>query len=104
MIDGKERKLGPGETIGIARGIPHKMWNSDGETAVALWRTRPAGRTADWFATIDRLGAGGTKSPSLPALAKAVTRHSDVFRLAVVPLALRPVVQIGLRVLALADR
>jgi hypothetical protein len=33
-----------------------------------------------------------------------VSGHSDVFRLAVVPLPLRPVVQVGLRVLALADR
>lgn len=104
VIDGNEHKLGPGETTTIPRGTPHKMWNAGDETAVALWRTRPAGRTLEWFETVDRLSEGGTKKPSLPALAKAVTRNSDVFRLAVMPIPLRPVAQAALRVVALADR
>lgn len=50
-----------------------------------MWRTRPGGRTAEWFATVDRLTAGGTRKPPQPAMAKALTSHSDVFVLAVGP-------------------
>jgi hypothetical protein len=51
---------------------PHKMSNAGAEAATAVWRTRPAGRTADWFRTVDRLGAGGARKPRLPGLAKGV--------------------------------
>jgi hypothetical protein len=80
------------------------MWNPGHEAATALWRTRPAGRTAEWFATIDRLSAGGTRKPPVPAIAKAVTQYSDVFVLAVGPKQARPAVQLALRAVGLADR
>jgi quercetin dioxygenase-like cupin family protein len=103
-IDGEERQLEAGDKLVIARGTPHKMWNPGSETATALWRTRPAGRTAEWFATIDRLTAGGTRKPSLPAMAKAVTQYSDVFVLAVGPKQAQPAVQLALRAVGLVDR
>ncbi|MGZ4225494.1 MAG: cupin domain-containing protein [Solirubrobacteraceae bacterium] len=65
-IDGEERSLGPRDTLVIPRGTPHKMWNPGGETATALWRTRPAGRTAEWFAAIDRLTAAARASRRFP--------------------------------------
>jgi hypothetical protein len=80
------------------------MWNAGNEVATALWRTRPAGRTAEWFETIDRLTNGGTRKPPTPAMAKAVTAHSDVFVLAIGPSRLRPVVALALRAVALAGR
>jgi mannose-6-phosphate isomerase-like protein (cupin superfamily) len=104
VVDGVKHELDPGYKLQIPRGTAHKMWNPGDETATAVWRTRPAGRTADWFATIDRLTAGGTRKPPTPALAKAVTAHSDVFQLAVGPSQLRPLVNLGLRAVALADR
>jgi quercetin dioxygenase-like cupin family protein len=104
VVDGVKHELGPGDTLQIPRGTPHKMWNAGDETAIAVWRTRPAGRTAEWFATIDRLTEGGTRKPPTPAMAKAVTAHSDVFQLAVGPSRLRPLVALGLRAVALADR
>lgn len=103
-VDGDERTLGPGDTLVIPRGTPHKMWHAGGETATAVWRTRPAGRTAEWFATIDRLTAAGTRKPPMPAMAKAVTQFSDVFVLAVGPKAARPAVQLALRAVGLVDR
>jgi quercetin dioxygenase-like cupin family protein len=103
-VDGEERTLDTGDTLLIPRGTAHKMWNPGHETATALWRTRPAGRTAEWFATIDRLSAGGTRKPPLPAVAKAVTQYSDVFVLAVGPKQARPAVQLALRAVGLADR
>lgn len=96
-IDGAERRLEPGDTLVIPRDTPHKMWNPGSETATAVWRTRPAGRTAEWFATIDRLTAGGTRKPPMPAMAKALTQYADVFVLAVGPKQARPAVQLALR-------
>ena len=93
----RAQRSGPGDALTIPRGTPHKMWNPGSETATAIWRTRPAGRTAEWFATIDRLTAGGTRKPPLPAMAKAVTQYSDVFVLAVGPKAARPAVGLALR-------
>jgi mannose-6-phosphate isomerase-like protein (cupin superfamily) len=104
VVDGVKHELGPGYRLQIPRGTAHKMWNPGNETATAIWRTRPAGRTADWFATVDRLTEGGTRKPPTPALAKAVAAHSDVFQLAVGPSQLRPLVNLGLRAVALADR
>jgi mannose-6-phosphate isomerase-like protein (cupin superfamily) len=101
FVDGVERQLGPGDTLVVPRGTPHKMWNSGDEVTTALWRTRPAGRTHDWLSTIHRIGAGGTRKPPLPALAKAATKYSDVFRLVVRPKPLQPLADLALRVLAL---
>ena len=104
MVAGEERSLGPGDTLEIPRGTPHNMWNSGTETASAAGRTRPAGGTADWFRPGDRLSDGGTRKPPLPAMANALTSHSDVFQLAVGPRQLWPLVRVALRRVALADR
>jgi quercetin dioxygenase-like cupin family protein len=102
-VEGSERTLGPGESLEIPRGTPHKMWNPGHERATAMWHTRPAGRTAEWFRTVDRLGKGGTRKPALPAMANALSSYSDVFQLAIGPRAARPIVNTFLRILALVD-
>ena len=104
MVDGVQRQLGPGETLQVPRGTPHKRWNAGAEIATAVWRTRRAARTAEWFRTVDRLSVGGTRKSPLPGLAKALTEYSDVFRLAIRPKPLRPIVYFALRVLAVAAR
>jgi quercetin dioxygenase-like cupin family protein len=104
IVDGAERQLGPGDTLQIPPRTPHKMWNAGNETATASWRTRPAGRTADWFRTVDRLGAGGTRKPPVRGLAKGLSEYSDVFRLVIRPEPLRPLADLVLRVVALTDR
>ena len=104
VVDGVERVLGPGDSLEIPRGTPHTMWNQGSEQARVSWRTRPAGRTAEWFRTIDRLGHGGKRNPPLPAMAAALTRYGDVFQLAIGPRPLRPAVRAALRLLALAAR
>jgi hypothetical protein len=104
IVNGVQRQLGPGDTLRIPRRTPHRMWNAGNETALALWRTRPAGRTRDWFRTIDRLTVAGTRRPPRPALAKAVTKYSDVFQLAIRPKPLQPLVYLALRALALGWR
>jgi mannose-6-phosphate isomerase-like protein (cupin superfamily) len=78
--------LGPGETIDIPRRTVHQFWNPGSEPARVIWQVRPAGRTADWFASIDalyregRVGRAGT--PGALAFAVLLTEFPDVFRLA----------------------
>jgi quercetin dioxygenase-like cupin family protein len=101
LIDGRQRLLMVGDRLEIPRGTPHTMWNASGEQARVSWRTRPAGRTAEWFREVDRLTSGGTRNPPLPAMAAVLTNYSDAFRLAVGPKPLWPVARAALRVLAL---
>lgn len=81
VVDGVEHTLRAGDTLDIPRGAPHKMWNPSDERAVALWLTRPAGRTAEWFRTVDRLGAGGTRPAPSDELVRALSEYADVFQL-----------------------
>jgi hypothetical protein len=70
------------------------MWNGGDAEARALWRTAPAGRTADWFAALDglqqsgRVGRSGLPSPL--AFGAYITEYSDVFRLGGPQVLLRP--------------
>jgi hypothetical protein len=63
------------------------MWNPGPEPARVLWQTRPAGRTEEWFAAIDRLHregrVGGDGMPGPLAFSVLLTEYDDVFRLAV---------------------
>ena len=80
---GPERKLHAGETIDIPRGTKHQMWNSAAAEARVRWETKPAGRTEEWFRSVDGLvrEAGG-KQPSPLAFAPLIDEYRDVFRLA----------------------
>ena len=93
-VDGQQRTLEPGESIDIPRGTVHQMWNGGDAQARALWRTEPAGRTADWFAALDglqrsgRVGRNGMPTPV--AFGAYLTEYSDVFRLGGPQVLLRP--------------
>lgn len=59
VVDGEERRLGPGDAITIPAGVPHHFVN-DGETdAVAIQEARPALRTAEFFETYFAMAARG---------------------------------------------
>src|ERR1044072_6220401 len=59
-VDGEERTLEQGDTLDIPKGTPHQMWNPSDDPAHVKWETRPAGRTEQWFGTIDALYEDGT--------------------------------------------
>ena len=104
-LDGQERDLRQGETIDIPRGTKHQMWNPNDESARVLWQTRPAGRTEQWFRSINRLHEQGrVRKSGMPgplAFGVYLNEFSDVFRLAVGPEFLtRPLIS----VLAMAGR
>jgi quercetin dioxygenase-like cupin family protein len=100
-VGGREVVLRAGDVLDIPRGTVHSMWNSGSERARVLWQVRPAGRTQQWFASIDavhqsgRVGRDGM--PGILAYAVFLTEFRDVFRLAT-PAA--PVVRALLAVLA----
>jgi quercetin dioxygenase-like cupin family protein len=93
-VDGGERVLRAGETIEIPRRAVHQIWNAGDVPARALWRTSPAGRTEQWFRSIDalyregRVGRDGTPGPL--AFGVLLTEYRDVFRLAAPDLLTRP--------------
>ena len=51
VVDGRERRLGPGDAIAIPAGTAHRFANDGSEDAVAIQEFRPAMRTAEFFAT-----------------------------------------------------
>ncbi|TML79431.1 MAG: cupin domain-containing protein [Actinobacteria bacterium] len=91
-VDGDDRTLSAGETLDIPRGTKHQMWNASSAETRLLWQTRPAGRTEQWFRTIDRLiRENGGRMPGPAAFAAVLGEYRDVFRLAAAPdWALRP--------------
>jgi mannose-6-phosphate isomerase-like protein (cupin superfamily) len=100
-VDGREHELGPSDVLDIPRGAVHQFWNPGPATATAVWQVRPAGRTEQWFSSIDalhrtgRVGSDGMPSPL--AYAVFLTEFRDVFRLAT-PAA--PLVRAALALLA----
>ena len=88
-IEGEERELSPGDSLDIARGTKHQMWNGSDEPARVLWQTRPGGRTEQWFRSLDalqrsgRVGKDGMPGPL--AFGVYLTEFRDVFRLGVGP-------------------
>src|SRR5918998_1000464 len=54
-VDGELRELRLGDVLEVPRGSVHQMWNASEQPVRALWRTAPAGRTAEWFTALDGL-------------------------------------------------
>jgi hypothetical protein len=88
-LDGEERDLGMGETLDIPRRTSHQVWNRGDVDTSAIWQTRPALRTEDWFRSIDRLfregRVGKNDMPGPLAFGVYLTEYRDVFRLSSPP-------------------
>ena len=82
-IDGDERELRAGDTLDIAAGTVHSMWNEGPEPARTLWQTRPALRTEDFFeqtAAVFSEAREQGRDPDGQKLAEIVQTFSDEFR------------------------
>ena len=81
--DGPEQTAGEGETLDVARGTPHVMWNAADAPTRTRWITRPAGRTEEWFRALDsfqrRIEAGETVAGD--EYVRALEEYADVFRI-----------------------
>jgi mannose-6-phosphate isomerase-like protein (cupin superfamily) len=89
-IEGEERELHAGDSLDVEPGVVHAMWNEGPERARALWQTRPALRTENFFETIMRLGGAG-KAGVLQTAVIANT-YRDEFRTTSPPQAIQAVV------------
>lgn len=100
-----ERELAAGDEIEIPRRTPHQMWNPSAEPARVRWTTRPAGRTLEWFRSVDALHRSGRVDedgmPGSLAFAVLIDEFSDSFRLAVGP---DPLVRVAIAGLAVVGR
>jgi mannose-6-phosphate isomerase-like protein (cupin superfamily) len=83
VVDAREVELAQGAELEIARGQVHRMWNPGEEQARTRWVTTPAGRTLDWFRTLDRvLGPDGAVTQGREVDFQALLEeYRDVFRL-----------------------
>jgi mannose-6-phosphate isomerase-like protein (cupin superfamily) len=83
-VAGRERRLGPGETISIPAGAPHFFLNDGSEDAVAIQEFRPALNTAELFTTLFGLAEHGKIDargmPSLLTLVRLGPRFADEIR------------------------
>ena len=84
VVDGTERRLGPGDKIVIPAGTPHNFRNDGDEDAVAIQEFRPALQIAEFFTAFfaladdDELDEKGM--PSLLRMSVMAPRFSDEIR------------------------
>ena len=84
VVDGNERRIGPGEEIVIPAGVPHTFRNADDADALSVQEFRPAlrieGFFRTYFALAERGELGEAGMPSLLRLAVLVPEYSDEIR------------------------
>src|SRR4030095_9853719 len=84
-VDGKERIIGPGESIVIPAGIPHRFWNEDPTEAHSIHRFSPALDIAGFFGTFFALSRDGKLNkkgiPNFLHVCIIALAHKDEIRL-----------------------
>ncbi len=80
-VDGADRHVDAGGQIDIPRGAYHWARNPHDRPALALWETRPALRTAEFFRAMS-LATGGRARPPLAEAAAILREYRDEFRMA----------------------
>jgi len=75
LVDGEERTVHAGQFIEVPRGAVHQVHNPGGVPAVAIWQTRPALRTAEFFHAIHTT----TDAEDWEGLTAALREYRDVF-------------------------
>ncbi|MGH3757900.1 cupin domain-containing protein [Actinophytocola sp.] len=81
LVDGAERLLEAGDVLDVPQGTVHAMTGAQ-DGARAIWRTRPAMRTEEFFAAMDEAQRRGG---SLLDLVPVVRAHRAEFRLTTPP-------------------
>jgi len=80
-VGGTERVVSAGESIEVPRGTFHRARNPGDVPALAIWETRPALRTAEFFAAMGRANRGRAR-PRLVDAAAILREFRDEFELA----------------------
>lgn len=63
VVDGHERRVGPGEGATVPAGAPHVWWNSGENEGVAIVEFRPALKTEEFFESFFGLAQDGKVNP-----------------------------------------
>jgi quercetin dioxygenase-like cupin family protein len=90
-IDGVDRQARTGDEVHVPRGAFHYAYNPHDQAALVLWETRPALRTAEFFATMNRAMRGRAK-PRLRDAAAILREYRHEFVLAKPPALIQRVV------------
>ncbi len=85
-LRGEISVLKAGDSIHIARGVKHSMWNASNGQTVVNWQVRPALHTEHLLETAAGLAADGKVNkkgmPGILQVALMANKYSKVFRLA----------------------
>lgn len=83
-VAGKDTLVRAGETLEISRNTFHRAYNPGDVPTLAIWETRPALRTAEFFAAMGRASRGRAR-PRLQDAAAILTEFRDEFEMAKPP-------------------
>jgi mannose-6-phosphate isomerase-like protein (cupin superfamily) len=81
LVGGEERIVHAGQHLDIPRGVLHNAHNPGDAPALAIWETRPALRTAEFFYAMNRAMRGRARPP-LTEAAAILHEYRDEFELA----------------------
>lgn len=90
-VGGVDRLVKAGEALEVGKGAFHRAHNPHDAPVLALWQTRPALRTAEFFVAMNRATRGRAR-PRLWDAAAILTEYADEFRLHRPPLLVQRVV------------
>jgi quercetin dioxygenase-like cupin family protein len=85
-VNGQRLTVGPGETVRLPRGVPHRWWNDGDQVLVFEGFTRPAVDMDRYLqAVFEVMNAGAPNRPSLFYLAHIALRHRRTQAVLVMP-------------------
>jgi mannose-6-phosphate isomerase-like protein (cupin superfamily) len=94
-IDGTRVDVGPGEDVDIPQNVSHSMGVAGDVAVRAIWRTRPALSTEQWWVALDTAGRRSASGRvSLPTMARTLRAHRREFQLAMPRLLTAPLLLI----------
>lgn len=86
ILRGTKKVFKAGETLHVARGAAHAMWNNSDKETIVNWKVRPAMNTEHLLETTAGLAADGKVNkkgvPGILQVALMANKFSKVFRLA----------------------
>lgn len=86
LVDGQNVTAGPGQTVRLPRGVPHRWWNAGDEPLAFEGRTRPAVDLDRYLqAVFEVMNAGAPNRPPLFYLAHVALRHRRTQTVLVLP-------------------
>lgn len=91
-VGGKRVDAGPGQTVKLPRGIPHRWWNEGHQALAFEGRTRPAVDLDRYLqAVFEVLNAGVPNRPPMFYLAHVALRHRHTQTVLIMPPAIQAV-------------